>query len=353
VDIHTISKTYSVFLQTGKAIYKPSDKIVFRALLLDFETRPYQLAKGKRFKIEISDAANNVVYKNENVKLHKGVFNDSIDLSDAPIYGEWNIRAFIDDKSKEVTTKHFTVREYVLPRFEVFIDTNEHVVLSDNNIQCTIYAKYTFGKFVQGKAVITAKVYDSKTPDKVKFEIEKTSAVLTKQRAAFDMRRDLKIYNSVRNMIVNIAVEFEEELTGKKQTNNVNVTVHRKYFHQIKIETLHKKFKPGFPYKLQTNVKTFDGQIESNKYETIKLQAVYFYHKLKCDSDENKLLQSSEINLVQKLKEGIAEYELYVPENTTFIQLTANFMDSKAFLTVHSTFTRTRVYLQASIVTKK
>lgn len=37
------SKNYSIFIQTDKAIYKPSESIKFRILVLDFDLKPVEL----------------------------------------------------------------------------------------------------------------------------------------------------------------------------------------------------------------------------------------------------------------------------------------------------------------------
>lgn len=48
------SKNCSIFIQTDKSIYKPSDTIRLRILVLDFDLRPYQLDDDGFLKIAIS-----------------------------------------------------------------------------------------------------------------------------------------------------------------------------------------------------------------------------------------------------------------------------------------------------------
>lgn len=45
VDIITTTKRYSVFIQTDKFVYKPSDKIQFRILIVDNEKKPFKVKK--------------------------------------------------------------------------------------------------------------------------------------------------------------------------------------------------------------------------------------------------------------------------------------------------------------------
>lgn len=45
------SKNYSLFIQTDKAIYKPSESIKFRILVLDFDLKPVELEEDKWLKV--------------------------------------------------------------------------------------------------------------------------------------------------------------------------------------------------------------------------------------------------------------------------------------------------------------
>ena len=52
--------------------------------------------------------------------------------------GDWKIVTVVDDQTFE---KEFQVAEYVLPNFEVFIDSANHVAFKDEEIHVTVRAK--------------------------------------------------------------------------------------------------------------------------------------------------------------------------------------------------------------------
>lgn len=51
-------------------------------------------------------------------------------------------------------TRSFEVKEYVAPKFEVTIRTQDFLRLDDDDIKADICARYTFGKRVSGKVKV-------------------------------------------------------------------------------------------------------------------------------------------------------------------------------------------------------
>jgi CD109 antigen len=68
----------------------------------------------------------------------KGVFSEDFLLSQSPVLGDWNITVVVMD---QYFYKTFQVAEYVLPKFEVTIDSPAHATFKDSNIVATVYAK--------------------------------------------------------------------------------------------------------------------------------------------------------------------------------------------------------------------
>lgn len=216
VDIFMIPKRYSVFIQTDKPVYKPGDEVKFRILIVDLETKPYQL---KKLRIEVLDGLSNVVRvfdKDALKEFENGVFVNKMDTSTDPITGAWKIRVTSndisdveDDKSKDVVTEQsFQVKEYALPRFEVIIDTNHDVTQSERFVKLKIYANYTFGEFAAGIVKVTAWVYDTKFMNKVHKTTIKTVECPFKKIVDFNIETDLDIFNEIRPYEVKFEVEF-------------------------------------------------------------------------------------------------------------------------------------------------
>lgn len=95
VNLDLNLKKFSTFIQTDKAIYKPGDKIQFRVLVLDANTKPYDTTK---IAVHINDGGQNRIKQFSNVKLEKGVYQDELQLSDSPVLGNWNVIVEVEGK---------------------------------------------------------------------------------------------------------------------------------------------------------------------------------------------------------------------------------------------------------------
>uniref|UniRef100_A0A182T997 TEP1-F n=1 Tax=Anopheles maculatus TaxID=74869 RepID=A0A182T997_9DIPT len=88
-DLEYQQKSFSVFVQTDKSIYKPGDTVRFRVLVLDPNTKP--LPKADSISVHINDAKANRIKQWKEGKLVKGVFESELTLSTAPVLGAWTI----------------------------------------------------------------------------------------------------------------------------------------------------------------------------------------------------------------------------------------------------------------------
>lgn len=122
-------------VQTDKAIYKPSDLIHYRVLLMDANLKPVN--NYGRVHITIRDNGDNIIRDYRDVKLTSGVYSNDLKLSDYPKFGEWSVEVEVMD---EVYKRTFEVVEYILPKFVVDIDTDKHVIYKDGKIRATVKA---------------------------------------------------------------------------------------------------------------------------------------------------------------------------------------------------------------------
>jgi len=152
--LHMNTKKYSSFIQTDKSIYKPGDNVQFRVFVLDADTKPFKLDNIEIF-IFTDGGSNRVkLFENPKGKFVKGVYKNELQLSDSPVMGRWLIHVKVNNESAE--NKEFEVKEYVLPKFELTMNT-EPANFKDGKIRATVKVKYTFGKFLIGTATVTAK----------------------------------------------------------------------------------------------------------------------------------------------------------------------------------------------------
>lgn len=129
------AKQFTVMVQSDKAIYKPTDIVHYRVLIMDTNLKP-ALNYGS-VHISIKDGGNNVIRKYKDVKLTSGVFANDLQLSDYPKFGEWSFEVEVMDETYKRT---FEVVEYILPKFVVDIDTDKHVIYKDGKIRANVRA---------------------------------------------------------------------------------------------------------------------------------------------------------------------------------------------------------------------
>lgn len=108
-------------------------------------------------------------------------------------------------------SKNFEIAEYVLPKFETTIDSPSDFTIRDGQIRLIVRSKYTHGKFVKGKAIVSMKpVYGDGNV------VIKTVPIDGKGVVAFDTETELKLkthiyYHSLEYTVRAIVLE---EFTG-------------------------------------------------------------------------------------------------------------------------------------------
>lgn len=401
MKIFTIAKKYSVFIQTDKPMYKPNDTVQYRIFVLDSELKPYLLIR--KIRIEMFDGKGNIfksiekpetasekdvttqssVPEDEDEKadseeekpfntatekmetttrankprdkniFRNNVFKDSFQIDVEPVLGIWGIRVKVNEDEEETTHK-FEVKEYVLPRFEVFVGGKSHVTENEGVIRLVISANYTFGQFVKGQAEIKAEMFDSAILDKVQATFTKTVDIEQQQAVSFNIRNELQIPNTIRPIIANFTVTFREHSTRETQRSYKTVRVH--HYDDFKLELFRdqKTFKPGYPYSIRAIVRKNDDSLVLDQGKSVELNLKFFLTHLKCTSknDTNLANRLIETNKMATPKEGFATFDFIVPANATAISITASYLSAKASMNVTRFDSRTREYLFASFRNK-
>uniref|UniRef100_A0A1Q3FP24 CD109 antigen n=1 Tax=Culex tarsalis TaxID=7177 RepID=A0A1Q3FP24_CULTA len=249
------AKSFSVFVQTDKAIYKPGDTVRFRVLVLDPNTKPLQ--KVDTIKVHITDGKSNRIKQWSDAKLVKGVFESELALSSSPVLGRWMVNVEVLEKT---TTKVFEVDEYVLPKFEVTIESPGITTFKDGKVKAIVRAKYTYGKPVKGEATVSAYPdfrFHYVQPFERDVITRKTVPVDGKGSVEFDLRDEIKLEGDYTRDIVIEAV-VEEELTGRKQNATTKVKIYDKKYKMELVKSAD-KFKPGLPYTAWIKASFQDG----------------------------------------------------------------------------------------------
>lgn len=329
-----------IFIQTDKATYKPGDLVQFRVLFLDPNTRPEDVKQP--ISILISDGAQNLIKQIKDVKLTKGVYTGEFQLSEQPVLGNWNIDVLVDGESGE--NKSFEVAKYVLPKFEVSVESAKDVALADGIIKATVRAKYTYGKSVKGKAKVSVKPsYHYYGSSNANLEAEKTIDVDGKGHVEFDILS--KLEDSPSSYYIpplTIFAEVEEELTGNKINASTTVHVHKERF-RIRGIDVPNSYMPEKPIIIKVAIQNLDGSPVQDTKTPVQLiiepPRSYFYRAViegAPSKDEKNMVIESHLD-----ENGIATFEFMLPETDRFYTVRCVFLDTSSHLSSLTKYSKT------------
>ena len=323
----------------------------YRILILDSETKPYEYVN---LVVSIIDSEDNVLFNKMYVNDEKLVYTNAYNISNNPFLGIWSLKVQVDEHP-ETTCKDFEVKEYILPRFQAFIETKEFVRITDRKIIVSIYAKYNFGQFVKGKAKVTVKVFDSKYPTDLAIQKQvQLSNILQKKDHSFDIKSDLHLTSASRDIYVDIEVEFEEELTKKKMKAEKRVTIKEQGKFLIEVIRPQLKLKPGFPYEFRVLVRNPDNSLVSSNNK-LEVKAQFYYSSEKCALNVSAIgtTEIAESYESKGLKNGVANLSFDIAANTSGMTITFKYFDSEKIINVLRFPSKTRDYLKAEVNDRK
>ncbi|XP_036328147.1 CD109 antigen-like isoform X9 [Rhagoletis pomonella] len=335
----------AIFIQTDKATYKPGDLVQFRVLFLDANTRPAKI--DKPITILINDGAQNRIKQLKDVKPTKGVYTDEFQLSEQPVLGNWNIDVLIDGQNPE--TKSFEVAKYVLPKFEVSIETAKDVAIPDGVIKVTVRSKYTYGKAVKGKASVSIKPIYHYYGNNDHMEANKTIDVDGKGHVEFDLTKELGISKEHSYVPpLKLLAIMEEELTGNKQNATATVNLHAERYRIEGVDVPY-TYHPGKPIKITVVVKNVDGSPVRDTKNKAKLivdpPRNYILRGFRGEPNAEATTEKPEdmtLEFESNLDEhGMASFEFTLPETDRYFSIKCQFLDTSTYLNSISKFTQT------------
>ncbi|CAG0914373.1 unnamed protein product [Notodromas monacha] len=237
-----VRKSLSVFIQTDKAIYKPGQKVMFRAIVVDRKLRP---SATTRIDVFVSDGKQNRVKQFKRAFTNRGVFSGEVELSDQPVLGDWNITVTVLGQE---FSKTFKVAEYILPKFEVDIDLPPFATFRNSEVTAVITARYTYGKPVKGEATVSVSpLYKSPYLQPFYDEpLHKVASIDGRTTVKFNLAEELKLTDDFQREIL-FDVTVEEALTGRRQNTSGTVKLF-KYPYKLELIKMADAFKPGLKY---------------------------------------------------------------------------------------------------------
>uniref|UniRef100_A0A3B4CJL1 Alpha-2-macroglobulin-like n=1 Tax=Pygocentrus nattereri TaxID=42514 RepID=A0A3B4CJL1_PYGNA len=197
-------KSYNplTFIQTDKPIYNPGQTVNFRVVTLDANFVP----------LTQEDNKGNRIGQWTNVSSPGLIVQLSHKLNPEAPEGQYILKANIGDKS---ITRHFKVKKYVLPRFEITVKRPEEQSVGEEELKIEVCGKYTYGQPVPGKALV-------QVCRKFKRNFDRGAAMISPCLVETVEMKENGCASPVFNMTHFISSEFERHL---KDSLDVTVTV--------------------------------------------------------------------------------------------------------------------------------
>ena len=244
-----VEKSFLVFLETDKPIYKPGQTIRMRVITLNAELMPV----SEPVTVEVLDAKGIKIFRSEVDTDEYGMTSLDLPLSTEPNLGVWKIIAVTEKARTQLDVR---VEKYVLPKYEVRVELPKQWFLVNEPITGIVSAEYSFGKPVKGELEIRASRYVgewqeyatfSKTIDgEVDFELPAVGYVAGVPAAG-----------GLGNVMLDIAVR--EQTTGYEEKTSQLLTVAESPLN-VQIIPESSVFKPGLPFSFLIITETPDNQ---------------------------------------------------------------------------------------------
>ncbi|XP_053387169.1 CD109 antigen-like [Mercenaria mercenaria] len=151
--IHYEEDSLFLLIQTDKSRYSAGQLVRFRVAFILPNLLNYQ-GKGT---ITIKDGKGNKIEVIGPQQVTDGVMSGKLQLSNEPVFGEWEI---IADARETSSSKVIEVYDYILPKFLVDIKMPEVIKTTQASLPIDISARFTFNKDVLGNCTIL--IYNEK-----------------------------------------------------------------------------------------------------------------------------------------------------------------------------------------------
>jgi CD109 antigen len=310
-----VQKSYVVFVETDKPIYKPGQTMHIRVMTLDPELKPTQ----QPATVDIVDAKGIKIYRRVVQTDDYGMVMVDLPISSEPNLGAWKIKVTSDKAENQLDVQ---VQEYVLPKYEVTVDLPKEWFLVSEPIKGKISSTYSFGKPVNGTMTITAAKYvgqwqryttvNKDITGSVDFEIPPAQYVAGTPAGGGQGN-------------VQLDITVTEKSTGYVEKTSKLVTVAQSPVN-LQLITESDVFKPGLPFSTLVITQTPDKQpVDAG----VSLNITYMDASFQDVKTEKKDLNTTK---------GKASLDLVPPSEAIALMIQANSGDASATKTIRSSY---------------
>ncbi|KAM4030483.1 alpha-2-macroglobulin isoform 2-T2 [Anomaloglossus baeobatrachus] len=258
-----------VFIQTDKPIYKPGQDVQFRIAALD-ET--FRAVSEKYPLVYVEDPQRNRIAQWLDVETKRGIAQESFLLTSEPRLGTYKLVAQRQKGSQ--IEQHFTVEEYVLPKYEVKVTVPSVITILEEEVEVTVCGKYTYGKPVAGRIDVQVCRRFSDSYSSCHLEEKSVCEDLSHQAdkngcfSAVVKTRIFQMKRSGYEMKLIASAKVTEEGTGVVLTGEGTSEI-VKLIAKVSFQQMDSHFKKGIPYSGQIFLQDAAGKPLPNENVTV------------------------------------------------------------------------------------
>ncbi|MBI5498705.1 MAG: hypothetical protein HY907_00555 [Deltaproteobacteria bacterium] len=155
----TIVDAVRVLLTTDKPLYQPGQTLHARALAMAPSGTGARAGLPVTFQVE--DAKGNTIFRKTAATSAEGIVALDVPLAERLNEGGWSV-ALLDQEGATLAGKTVRVERYVLPKFDVAVETDRDWYLPGGLVTATVHVRYFFGLPVaNARVAVSAKAFDA------------------------------------------------------------------------------------------------------------------------------------------------------------------------------------------------
>uniref|UniRef100_A0A2K5XLF5 CD109 molecule n=1 Tax=Mandrillus leucophaeus TaxID=9568 RepID=A0A2K5XLF5_MANLE len=289
----------------------------------------FEKGKINSIKSYPSDPKSNLIQQWLSQQSDLGVISKTFQLSSHPILGDWSIQVQVNDQTYY---QSFQVSEYVLPKFEVTLQTPLYCSMNSKHLNGTIVAKTTGASHH-----INGSVNFSFNDEEMKNIMDSSNGL--------SEHLDLAAPGPVE-----ILATVTESLTGIARNASTNVFF-KQHDYIIEFFDYTTVLKPSLNFTATVKVTRADGNqltLEERRNNVViaVTQGNYTEYWSGSNSGNQKMETVQKINYTVP-QNGTFKIEFPILEDSSELQLKAYFLGSKSSIAVHSMFkSPSKTYIQ-------
>ncbi|XP_078285379.1 complement C3-like [Rhinoraja longicauda] len=249
-----------VFIQTDKPIYTPTQTVLYRILSVDNDMKP----STKATIVELVNPQDVIVQRSDvRQREASGIVGMSFPVPEIVNIGIWKIIASYKDAPALNFTTQFEVKEYVLPSFEVTLESLQpFFYVDDAELHIRVTARFTYGKPVQGRAFILFGIMKDGEKLSIAKSLQSVPVIDGNGEAILKRAHLTENFENIDELVGNSIYVTASVIThagsDMVEAEKTNIKIVRSPY-TISFSKTSKYFKPGMPFVMMVYVANPDG----------------------------------------------------------------------------------------------